>query len=48
VIDLANGGEVVAYNPDFPLTDPVKQIAADTIKGITDGSITPPRPAPAS
>lgn len=45
VIDLANGGEAIAYNPDFTLPDNVKQLAEDTISGISDGSITPPRPS---
>ena len=37
--DLANGGEVIEFNPDFPLTAEAKTAAEDTIKGITDGSI---------
>jgi basic membrane lipoprotein Med (substrate-binding protein (PBP1-ABC) superfamily) len=44
VINLANGGEAIAYNPDYSLPDDVKQLAEDTAKGISDGSINPPRP----
>ncbi len=43
-VDLANGGEVVAFNPGFDLPADVKQLAEDTIAGISDGSINPPRP----
>ena len=43
-VDLANGGEVISYNPDYALPAEVKQLAEDTIKGIADGSINPPRP----
>lgn len=39
-IDLANGGEVIEYNPDYALADDVKQLAEDTIAGIIDGSIS--------
>jgi len=45
VINLSNGGEVIAYNPDYALPDAVKTLAEDPIKGISDGSINPPRPA---
>ncbi|HDL48395.1 MAG TPA: BMP family ABC transporter substrate-binding protein, partial [Actinobacteria bacterium] len=43
-IDLANGGEVISYNPGYALPTDVKQLAEDTVKGISDGSINPPRP----
>jgi basic membrane lipoprotein Med (substrate-binding protein (PBP1-ABC) superfamily) len=39
-INLANGGEVIEFNPDFALPDDVKTLADDTIAGIVDGSIT--------
>jgi basic membrane lipoprotein Med (substrate-binding protein (PBP1-ABC) superfamily) len=42
VINLANKGQVMEYNPDFDLPADVKQLAEDTIKGIVDGSITIP------
>ena len=38
-IDLANGGEVVEFNPDFDLPDEVRSLAEDTVQGIIDGSI---------
>ncbi len=38
-IDLANGGEVVEFNPDFNLAADAKDLAEKTIKGISDGSI---------
>jgi basic membrane protein A len=38
-IDLANKGEVIEFNPDYPLPDDVKKAAEDAIKGIADGSI---------
>ncbi len=43
VIDLANGGEVISYNPGFDLPAEVKQLGEDTIAGIKDGSIAVPR-----
>jgi basic membrane lipoprotein Med (substrate-binding protein (PBP1-ABC) superfamily) len=42
VITLANGGEVIEYNPNVDLPADVKQLAEDTIKGIKDGSIAIP------
>jgi basic membrane protein A len=39
VIDLANGGEVMDFNPEFDLPADVKSLALDTVKGIVDGSI---------
>ncbi|HLF75428.1 MAG TPA: BMP family protein [Anaerolineales bacterium] len=40
VIDLANGGEVIEFNPDYALPDEAKTLAETTIAGIKDGSIT--------
>ena len=39
-IDLANGGEVIEYNPDYPLSADVKAAGDEAIAGITDGTIT--------
>ncbi len=39
-IDIANGGEVVEFNPGYSLPSDVKTKADDTIAGIKDGSIT--------
>jgi len=39
-IDLANGGEVIEFNPDYALSADAKALAESTIKGISDGSIT--------
>jgi basic membrane lipoprotein Med (substrate-binding protein (PBP1-ABC) superfamily) len=41
-ITLANGGEVIEFNPDYNLPADVKAKAEETIKGIEDGSITLP------
>jgi basic membrane lipoprotein Med (substrate-binding protein (PBP1-ABC) superfamily) len=38
-IELANGGEEIAYNPDFTLDNDVMMLAEATIAGIVDGSI---------
>ena len=38
--DLANGGEVVEFNPDYVLSDEAKALADSTIQGIIDGTIT--------
>lgn len=38
--NLANGGEVVEFNPDYALSDEAKALADSTIKGIIDGTIT--------
>lgn len=43
-IDLANNGEVIEFNPDYQLPDDVKAKAEETIKGISDGTITVPLP----
>jgi basic membrane lipoprotein Med (substrate-binding protein (PBP1-ABC) superfamily) len=40
VIDLANSGEVIEFNPDYALPDEAKTLAEETIAGIKDGSIT--------
>lgn len=40
VIDLANGGEEIVFNPAFNLPADVMTLAEDTIAGIEDGSIT--------
>lgn len=40
VIDLANGGEVIEYNPDFDLPADVLAKADAATAGIIDGSIT--------
>lgn len=39
-ITLANGGEVVVFNPGFNLPEDVKALAEETIAGIIDGSIS--------
>jgi basic membrane protein A len=38
--DLANGGEVIEFNPDYELPAEVQALAETTIQGIIDGSIT--------
>jgi basic membrane protein A len=40
IIDLANGGEVMEYNPDYEIPADVLSLAEETAKGIIDGSIT--------
>ncbi|RLD00427.1 MAG: BMP family ABC transporter substrate-binding protein [Chloroflexi bacterium] len=40
VIDLANGGEVMDFNPDFELPADVQALAEATVQGIIDGTIT--------
>ena len=42
-IGLGNGGEVVQYNPGYPLPANVKAKADSLIKAITDGTLTPPQ-----
>lgn len=39
-ITLANGGEVIEYNPDYALPDDVMTLADTTSQGIVDGTIT--------
>jgi basic membrane protein A len=41
-ISLANGGEVIEYNPDYALPSEAKTLGESTVKGIIDGSITIP------
>lgn len=41
-IDLANGGEVVEFNPGYAVPQDVRDLADQTVKGIADGSITVP------
>ena len=38
--NLANGGEVIEFNPDYALPDEAKALAESTIQGIIDGTIT--------
>jgi basic membrane protein A len=38
--NLANGGEVIEFNPDYALSADAKALADKTIQGIKDGSIT--------
>jgi basic membrane protein A len=38
--NLANGGEVMEFNPDYALSEDAKALAETTIAGIEDGSIT--------
>ena len=40
VANLAIGGEVMEFNPDYPLSADAKSLADKTIQGIIDGSIT--------
>ena len=37
--NLANGGEVIEFNPDYALSDEAKALAETTIRGIIDGTI---------
>jgi basic membrane protein A len=37
--NLANGGEVIEFNPDYKLPADAKSLADTTVKGISDGSI---------
>ncbi len=39
VIDLANGGEMIEFNPDYAVPAEVQALADTTIQGIIDGSI---------
>lgn len=38
--DLANGGEVMEFNPEYDLPADVQALAEQTVQGIVDGSIT--------
>jgi basic membrane protein A len=40
IANLANGGQVMAFNPDFDLPEEVRLAAEETIQGIIDGTIT--------
>jgi basic membrane protein A len=40
VIDLANGGEVIEYNPDYSVPAEVQALADETVQGIIDGTIS--------
>jgi basic membrane protein A len=42
-LTLGNGGETIQFNPGYSLPANVKAKAESLIKGITDGSITPPQ-----
>jgi len=44
--NLANGGEVIEFNPGYALPADAKALAESTIKGIVDGTITITLPAP--
>jgi basic membrane protein A len=37
--NLANGGEVMEFNPDYALPDEAKALADSTIQGIVDGTV---------
>jgi basic membrane lipoprotein Med (substrate-binding protein (PBP1-ABC) superfamily) len=37
--NLANGGEVIEFNPDYAIPADAKALADTTIKGIIDGTI---------
>jgi basic membrane protein A len=43
-IDLAGGGEVVEFNPDYAVPADVMTLADDTIASIADGSLVVPLP----
>jgi len=38
--NLANGGEVIEFNPDSTVVENAQNLAETTIEGIKDGSIT--------
>lgn len=44
VINLANGGIVIEYNPDYAISAEAKALGDATVKGISDGTITIPLP----
>jgi len=44
-LTLANGGEVIEFNPDYALSDDAKALAESTVQGIIDGTITITLPA---
>lgn len=39
-IHLANGGEVIEYNPDYPLPAEIRRLGDTTVQGIIAGTIT--------
>lgn len=39
VANLANGGEVIEFNPDYQIPADVKTLADETVKGISDGTL---------
>ena len=43
-INLANGGEVIEFNPDSTVAADAKSVAEQTIEGIKSGSLTIPLP----
>jgi len=43
-INLANGGEVIEFNPDSTVAAEAEALAQQTIEGIKDGSLTIPLP----
>jgi basic membrane lipoprotein Med (substrate-binding protein (PBP1-ABC) superfamily) len=44
VVDLANGGEVIEFNPESRVASEAEAIVEETIQGIIDGTITIPLP----
>lgn len=44
VIDLANGGEVIEFNPESRVASEAQGIVEETIQGIINGTITIPLP----
>ena len=44
VINLANGGEVIEFNPESTVAAEAQTLAQETIQGIIDGSIQIPLP----
>jgi hypothetical protein len=44
VINLANGGEVIEFNPDSAAVAEAEALAQETIQGIIDGTIEIPLP----
>jgi hypothetical protein len=44
VINLANGGEVIEFNPESRVAADAQSMAQETIQGIIDGTIKIPLP----
>lgn len=40
IIDLANGGLVIEHNPEYALPAAIKSLGANTVQGISNGTIT--------